>query len=90
MTLDEPPDHAIEAVNMALDEDDVRVWLEQWRAAPPLLRHRMETEIALAAVRRNHLEVGPREDRARFWAIVRDEPSARNQYRRPGEGGSDL
>lgn len=77
VTVDEPPDHTIEAVNVALDEDDVRVWLEQWNAAPGLLRHRMETEIALAAVRRNHFESAGREERRRFWAIVRNEAPAR-------------
>jgi len=71
MPLDQPPDHTLEAVNIALDEDAARVWLAQWGAAPGLLRHRMETEIALAAVRRNRLELEAREQRRQFWAIVR-------------------
>ncbi len=42
MDIDEPPTFTLEAVMNALDEDDARSWLDQWRSAPRQLRTLME------------------------------------------------
>lgn len=75
MTPDEPSEDIREAVTIALDEDDVGLWLAQWQTAPGPLRQRMETDISLAAVVRNHDDSGRRNDLRVFHAIVDDQPA---------------
>lgn len=74
MTADEPSGYIREAVTIALDEHDVLTWLAQWQAAPGPLRERMETQISLAAVVRNHNDPERRQELLQFHAIV-DEPN---------------
>lgn len=47
MSADTPPAHTIEALNLVLNEDEVRSWVLRWQAAGNGTRKNMETEAAL-------------------------------------------
>jgi hypothetical protein len=70
VSADQPPTFTLEAVMIALGEDDARDWLDQYRSAPPQLRTLMESDIAVAAHARDRSEPKRRSERSRFRDIV--------------------
>jgi hypothetical protein len=70
MGSDEPPAFTLEAVMIALDEDDARGWLEVWRCASRQLRTLMESDIAVAAIASDRNDPERRHARRLFLEIV--------------------
>ena len=70
MTADQLDDDVLAAVVIALDEEEVPIWFEHWRNSPGPLRQRMDTEILLAAVVRNHNDPRLRREIRQFRALV--------------------
>jgi hypothetical protein len=67
---DEPPAFTLEAMMIALDEDEVRQWLDDWRRAPRQLRTLMESDIAVAAIARDRRDRSRRHEFRLFLDIV--------------------
>jgi hypothetical protein len=66
----EPTSNIIEAVTIALDEQDIPGWMDRWHAASRIDQQKMETEIVMDALVRNHGDRQRHDERQQFRDIV--------------------